>query len=223
MDYLLDAVPAGVRGTFASVSPIFCPSAPGNEPVKPQGEFWVCIPGELEFRRRDYVGLAEALRATPPHPAMRFLLVGSARTPDGGRFAEMIREAGLESRFVLFREYVAQDLFNGYVARSDVVLPLTHPGIELYTHYRRYQVSGTFLQALRYSRPLLLDRSWAGVPEFDEIALFYDLPALVATLNSLAADHRALGDVHERFARSPRFSFATHQKRFLDLLRPATV
>ncbi len=85
----------------------------------------------------------------------------------------------------MFPDYVRQGVFAGYLARCDVILPLTHPGIGLYADYRYHQVSGSFLEALAYSVPMLLDRSWTGVREFEEISLFYDREELIPTVNGL--------------------------------------
>jgi len=218
MDYLLSSLPSTTRCRFVSFSPIV-PAAPSPEgPVKPPGEFWVCIPGELEFRRRDYAGLAEAVRRTPPDPAIRFILLGSARTPDGDRFKEAIAKTGAAAQFRLFQGFVDQTVFAGVLSRADVLLPLIHPGISLYSCYRHHQVSGTFLQALSYGRPMMMDRSWAGAVDFDEIALFYDLDNMIPMLNRLSSDGSMLAGIRERFSRAGKFSFAVQQQRYLDLL-----
>jgi hypothetical protein len=223
MDYLLDGLPDSTGCRFAAVSPIFHASDnPPEETAKPPGEFWICIPGEVEFRRRDYQGLAEAVRKTVPDPRIRFILLGSAQTQDSAAFEGLLGRSDRRSQFVVFPDYVSQEVFAGYLARCDLILPLTHPGIGLYTDYRHHQVSGSFLEALAYSVPMLLDRSWTGVREFEEISLFYDREELIPTLNDLAQDGRPLTRLRERYARSRVFSFAEQQRRFLEMLEPTT-
>jgi hypothetical protein len=222
MDYLLGGLPASTGCRFAAVSPIFHAAPPAQTPAKPPGEFWVCIPGEVEFRRRDYQGLAEAIRKTPPDPRIRFILLGSAQTNDSAAFHELLEQTGRSSQFLVFPDYVSQEVFAGYLARCDLILPLTHPGIGLYADYRYHQVSGSFLEALAYSVPMLLDRSWTGVREFEEISLFYDREELIPTTNRLTQDGQTLAQVRERYARSHTFSFAEQQRRFLEMLKPTT-
>lgn len=224
MDYLLDGLPDSTGCRFSAVSPIFHGSniPPPGETAKPPGEVWICIPGEVEFRRRDYQGLAEAVRTTGPDPRIRFILLGSARTPDSAAFEELLARSGRRSQFLVFPDYVSQEVFAGYLARCDLILPLTHPGIGLYNDYRHHQVSGSFLEALAYSVPMLLDRSWTGVREFEEISLFYDREELIPTLNDLALDGRPLSRLRERYARSRVFSFTEQQRRFLEMLEPTT-
>jgi len=121
---------------------------------------------------------------------------------------------------MLFPGYVSQNAFAGYLAQCDLILPLTHPGIGLYDDYRHHQVSGSFLEALAYSVPMLLDGSWTGVREFEEISLFYNLEELIPTVNGLAQDSRPLARVRDRYARSQAFSFTEQQRRFLEMLAP---
>jgi hypothetical protein len=220
MEYLLGGLPVSTGCHFAAVSLIFHAANPPEATAKPPGEFWICIPGELEFRRRDYQGLAEAIRKNPPDPRIRFILLGSAQTRDSAAFQELLGRTGRNSRFLVFPDYVSQEVFAGYLARCDLILPLTHPGIELYNHYRYHQVSGSFLEALAYSVPMLLDRSWTGIPEFEEISLFYDREDLIPTVNRLAQDSQPLAEVRRRYALSQTFSFAEQQRRFLEMLSP---
>jgi hypothetical protein len=220
MDYLLGDLPASTGCRFAAVSPIFHAASAPEATAKPPGEFWICIPGEVEFRRRDYQGLAEAVRKTPPDPRIRFILLGSAQTKDSAAFLELLGRTGRSSQFLVFPDYVRQEVFAGYLARCDVILPLTHPGIGLYADYRHHQVSGSFLEALAYSVPMLLDGSWTGVREFEEISLFYDLEELIPTINRLAQDSNPLAQVRDRYARSQTFSFTEQQRRFLEMLTP---
>jgi hypothetical protein len=222
MDYLLGGLPASTGCRFAAVSPIFHAAKPPDTPPKPPGEFWICIPGEVEFRRRDYRGLAEAISKTPPDPRIRFILLGSAQTKDSAAFQELLERTGRSSQFLVFPDYVRQGVFAGYLARCDLILPLTHPGIGLYGDYRYHQVSGSFLEALAYSVPMLLDRSWTGVREFEEISLFYDREELIPTVNGLAHNSHPLAQVRERYARSQTFSFTEQQRRFLEMLTPTT-
>ena len=220
MDYLLDSLPEPGRLTFAGMSPVFHAGPPAGRTATPAAGLLVCIPGELEFRRRDYRGLAAALRASPPGPGLRFVLLGSARTSDGRAILEMFDQTGHGDHIRSFPDYVDQETFTAVLAESDLILPLTHPGIGLYDDYRYTQVSGSFLEALAYRCPMALDRSWSTVRGFQEISLFYEPAELLPVLNRLLDDRRPLQEIRERFSRSELYSFQYQQDRFLSLLQP---
>ena len=219
-DYLLAHVPRRARKRVTSVYPIFFPIDDASDVQKPAGEFWACIPGTVEFPRRDYVGLLEAMRTHPVDPSVRFIVLGSTRgfNSDGPELEARVKRAGLENRFVFFREFVPRQRFFGYLRRCDIILPLTNPGVSNYEYYRSSGISGAFNLAFGVRKPMLLDTSWTHLDDFRQTSVFHEPGKIVQALNAVAGDSALLA-AREAEARSyQKFTFPHQQERFLEFL-----
>jgi len=216
-DYLLDHLPHSTRLRFASYYPIFFPPFERVSLEKKHTEFWVGIPGEVEFRRRDYKGLLASLVRQPAASTMKFLLLGTSRvgSGDGEQFKILVKEAGLESQFVFFEDFLDNNLFYSYIDKCDVVLPLIHPTNSLYSIYQRHQTSGTYIIAFGFAKPMLMHDSFKGVEDFTVSSFFYDDESLVATLNRLASDRSCLEEKRKEIQSQGRFQFEEQCRRFL--------
>ena len=211
-DYLLPHCPLGVRvQSFYPIRfPAFDLEAP--TPTKAPDEFWVCVPGNLEYKRRDYLGLLEELD-DKLDPRVRFVLLGSANHPhgDGADFAERTASS---DRFVTFADFVDDVLFHHYLGSSDLVLPLN--GAD--KRYNSISISGTFNLSFAYRIPMLVEPHWLQVDDFQVSAFGYRPGALVERLNELAADPALLANKSAEMERYSKFTFEAQRDAYLGLI-----
>ncbi|MDK2841595.1 MAG: hypothetical protein PWQ17_1100 [Anaerophaga sp.] len=142
---------------------------------KPKGIFWLTIPGSIEYKRRDYDFLL-VLAQDPSFPEnCNFVLLGNALKGEGPGFIQKIKDLGIEKKFVWFEKFVPNSLFNAYMSQTDYLLPLIHPSTPAAYDYLRYKVSGTFLQAKAFSKPMICHDMF-NIEDFDFPAVYYQTP-----------------------------------------------
>jgi hypothetical protein len=218
MDFLLEGLPHVDGLRFSSFIPLFDPVCASPPLIKPDNEFWVCVPGEFEYRRRDYLGLAEELRTKELDKSIRLIFLGSAGNRDGENFRTLLAGSKHAAQCTLFADHVPGPLFDNYLRLADLFLPLLHPSTPIYQNYRQFQTSGTFFLAYSAGTPMLCDDSWQEIPLFQQTALFYPLGRLVERLNALARDNSPLLAQRTAIRSHPGLTFAAQQDRFLRLL-----
>jgi hypothetical protein len=218
---LNDYVRARLGPRVEAFYPVLFPAPPPRLDVaKPPGEFWVCVPGQVELKRRDYRALLDdpALSALPPR--IRFVLLGPAFHPhgDGPALAAEIARRGLRERFVLFRDFVPYDAFHRWVSLSDLVLPLVHPDVS-HADYARWQISGSFNLAFGFGIPMACHRSFEAAEDFRASSFFYpSREGIAALVARLADDPGALAAKAREIRGVEKLSFAVQSRRYLDHL-----
>jgi hypothetical protein len=220
-DYLLKSVPRSLRPRFRSIYLIFREPVEEEEIRKDRDEMWVAIPGEVDFRRRDYKGLVDEIRNRGPiDPSVRFILLGkcSREQEDGRALRQLITGSGLENHFVVFDDVVEQRMFFGYLMRCDALLPLIHPVTHFFPFYKDHQVSGTYNLAFGFAKPLLMHEALRGPEDFELSAFFYGDGGLVALVNRLAAGRDQCKSRGESIRLSAKFSFDHQCERYLRFL-----
>jgi hypothetical protein len=164
---------------------------------KPSEERWFAIPGRIEFKRRSYLDLVEALSSTPPPKGWRFLLLGPAEAPysDWPFLRRKLEETGLLPYFVSFPEGLDFATYHGYLRACEAVLPLIHPTTPYWKNYRSYQIAGAFSLAFTHKKPLLLHKTFADEPDLRDASWFYESPRDL--LHILQQDKEALPSLYQ--------------------------
>lgn len=216
-DYLLDNLELMPhRGlSFESYYPMFFPQFPGGPVVeKKAGESWVCIPGQVEYKRRDYETLVRSFAALPEKPALKFLLLGKSDHAHGNgpELRQLIAALGLADYFHFWPGFVDNATFHAWLQASDIVMPLIHPGNDGFEKYLVYQISGAYNLAFAYRKPLLMLEAFQRYGDFRENSLFYDLNSLGAILQQLPAQVKAL---EPGLYRDPKWSLEAQAERYL--------
>jgi hypothetical protein len=219
-DYLLAGLNTQGRVRVASFYPIFFPISNSVEIHKPDDEVWIGIPGELNYLRRDYESLVEAVSRRRSPPNVRYILLGSskARLMDGARVRDAVHKSGLQCQFVFFDAYIDAPTFYSYLMKCDILLPLIHPGVQLYETYRRFSVSGTYNLAIGLAKPMLMHSSFRGFEDIETTSFFYELDSMAETINSLVRDRSLIETKSKEILRCEKFSFDVQCKRYLDFL-----
>lgn len=221
-DYMLEKA---VRGNYQKLHfsvfyPMFHPAFPSMPLVERQpDELWIAMPGAVEFKRRDYLSLVEALRGMKQIPKLRFLLLGNATHPagNGPELRQALRESGLEDLFLFFDHFVPDAMLHSYLRQSDVVMPLIHPINSDMAKYLENQISGAFPLAFAYRKPLLMHEYYQRYQDFRDTAIFYsldNLPAILSALPKAVAEYQT----QEHYSRE-KWSFqfqSQHYCAFID-------
>lgn len=198
---------------FAVYYPVLFPQfAPKNTP-KSKGEVWICVPGQVENKRRDYSGLFQSIEKQGLSHRVKILLLGRCahQSGDGTFVKNEIKRLSLESHIQLYDEFIDTELYHQVVAQCDYILPLIHPqtaSMELYEH----QITGAFNLAVGYQLPLLLEKDFARDHFTDFETVIYKKTNLASCLNTLEAISTK-GKYQQQ-----QWSFKVLQKNYLDFL-----
>ena len=195
-DYLLDLVRDIPTGDlqFETYYPIYFPRFKDAPVVKKEpGELWICVPGQLEYKRREYKVLADTLATLVNKLPIKFLLLGESDHPmgDGPDFRKYISDLGVSDYFIISNKYMENASFHEYIKHSDIIMPLIHPGIHHFELYMHNMVSGAFNLAFASRKPLFLHHAFDKYEDFIENAIFYDnsnLGSQIQNIEKLIAD-----------------------------------
>jgi hypothetical protein len=199
-----------------------------NDAGSANDRFVVCVPGNVERKRRDYEALLDVVTRPDLDPRIHFVLPGRSAHAhgDGPWLRDALRAAGVEDRVRMWDDFIDHDTFHAVVAGSDVVLPLVHPHLPGHGRYLTQRISGSFNLAFGHRRPLLMDQQFEGLADFDDVALFYAPDRLAETLAALVDDPSPLrrvtyGDERWTEASQARRYLAPMGVRRRDLARDA--
>ncbi len=219
-DYLKDnlkQVPH--RGlSFESFYPIFfLQFHTASEITKPADEFWIGIPGQVEYKRRDYETLVKAFAAVENKPNYRFLLLGKSEHKEGNGVAlqQLIKDNGVTEYFVFWKGFMENSVFHAYLQQCDIIMPLIHPGNDGFEKYLVYQITGSYNLAFAYKKPLLMLEDFSRYADFKENGIFYSLDNLSATMTDLP---KAVETITPRLYKDPKWQFQAQCKRYLDFI-----
>lgn len=219
-DYILPQLPRRQGIRVSSMYPIFFPPFKHIALNKPADEFWVCIPGGIEFARKDYNALVEDLLAHSPDPRIRFVLLGKSNLnrQENREFVQRLKARALDQHFIWFEDYVDGDIFFSYLQDSDLILPLIHPQKPRYAEYITYKISGAFNLAFGFQIPMLCERTFSGLEDFDTSSFFYAEGDLIPTLNSLLDRTQEIQMKREAIRNCPKFQFSRQRDNYLRLI-----
>lgn len=195
----------------------FLPDFPIDEAFrKPLDETWIVVPGQLEYKRRDYLALLDSLNPTSLNPKLRFILLGKSKHShgNGNEFEAELKNRQLESFFQTWDNFVPNEAFYAYLAQADFVLPLIHKGQASGELYQK-QISGSWNMALAFKVPMLIETGSPGADEFEDGAFLYpkeDLPGLWSKLDELK---------QRSYYQAPKWQFRIQAKTYLDFLDKA--
>ena len=214
-DYLVPAAQQAVpTARVNSYYPIFFQTEQATETSKPAGEFWVCIPGHIEYKRRDYETLITAWSSISNKPNVKFIL-GNLATKDGGLLQSRLNELGIVTDFILFDGFVSDAVQHAYLQQCDAVMPLIHPEIPEQSIYLTGQISGNFNLAFGHRKLLLMHEAFAAFEDFKQTALFYMPTELADLLQELP---QKLSDIPGQLYTDAKWTLDWQTKHYLNFI-----
>jgi hypothetical protein len=170
---------------FSYFYPIEFPAIRGRLLPKHEGEVWLCVPGQVEEKRRDYEALISAIRTKGLAPHIRLVLLGRyGNSDEGKRIHARIEALGLGAQVMMWQDFVPNELFHSLMHQCDAVLPLLHPSTASFKLYDN-RITGAFNLAIGYGKTLILERSFENYPDFAGRSVFYRTDKLPELLNTL--------------------------------------
>lgn len=216
-DYLRETV---VKNTNLDVSvfyPIFFPEMQDfNKIRKKKGEIWIAVPGQLELKRRDYLGLIDIVEKTKPGN-IKFILLGNCSQGDGELIKKTIAEKKLQNAFILFKEYLAENDFHNWIKLADAIMPLIHPAGDR-NDYLSQNISGSFNFAFGYKIPMLMHEAFFNLQDFQTSSIFYNMDSLASTLYKLEKKPGQLISITKKINACKKFSFEYQYKNYIKFI-----
>ena len=187
---------------------------------KTANEFWIVVPGSVESKRRDYVGLLDAIRQEPLHPSIKLIILGRYKQEIFPEFQTLLDETGLEGKQIITfgNEFVSNEMFHSYVQQSDLILPLMYPSGSEKDIFDRYKFSGTFNISFGYKTPMLLDQSFNDFEDLKICSFFHETGGLVKTINAFPNRKQDLEIIHQNMLMNPRFDLQYQMKKYVDFI-----
>lgn len=185
-DYLLQDLKHSPKLNIQTTYFIYYPELKTLPVQKKEGEVWICVPGAVEFNRRDYVGLIQSIGKIGLDKKIKFILLGNSqhKNGDGTPLKQMLAEFGLQDNFMLWNSFVGLEEFYSYIRKSDYIMPLIHPDHESFNIYKN-QISGSYNLAFGFKKMLLMENSFRDYSDFKANAIFYSMDNIADTVNGL--------------------------------------
>lgn len=194
-----------------SFYPIFFPDYE-PVPVYKQNDVWIGIPGRVDYNRRDYDFLVNALAEITALNRIKFVILGKVDRDSaaGKRFYDSLEKLGQLGRFKLFHSFIENRDFHSYLAACDYIMPLLTPN----TDYLKYKISGSFNLAFAHKKPMLCHTFFQGIPDLRANSFFFDkttFPQLISEIDT--------GNLKSPTSYSdPKWSYRFQQRKYIDFI-----
>jgi len=213
-DFLLDSVPLKDNSIkIKSFYPIFFPEYGNSLPAKPKDKVWISIPGKLDFGRRDYYLVAEALEKMPIKNDLKILILGSTypSDPKNKEFLEYLEAHNLLNYFITFEHFLENDAFHGYLKNSDYILiPLRSVG----DNYAKYKIMGSYNLAFGYGINLISPQDIQHIQDMVSHSLFYKDAIELSEIFTKISN----GEISKKDYVSEKWSFEEQKNRYVNFL-----
>jgi hypothetical protein len=213
-DFLEDSIELMDKSIrLKSFYPIFFPTFKETTIKKPKGEIWISIPGKLDFGRRDYYLVVEALRKLQSKNNLKILVLGSSNAddPKSKEFIDFVKKNQLQYNFLTFDSFLYNDIFYGYLKKSDYILiPLNAIG----DNYAKYKIMGCYNQAFGYQKTLISPIGLSHIPDIIKHSILYDgAKGLSSVLEKIS---QGKGEKKEYL--ESKWSFEAQKKNYISFL-----
>ena len=216
-DFLLKNIQPFYKFQVQSFYPIYFPKAKNNSVQKPNGAFWICIPGGASHERRDYLLLIEALSKMSLPIQIKFIFLGKYY------LNEVVDKSTTESEWwknhiITFDEEVPYDIFHQYIQLSDLILPLIK--MENDTMYGLARISGSFNLGLGYKKPFLLPENYQANTDLLPYSLYYkNINHLLDLIAENYADKKTINLFQQKYNSGPFKDFNVMSEQFCSFIQ----
>jgi len=205
---------------IASFYPVFFPAFHSSIKKK-SNEIWVCVPGAVDFARRDYQSLSNAIASMTLPDNFRFVMAGrnNRSKEEFQSFYANIATRGLDKNFIFFDQFVSDEDFHGLIIESDFILPLIHPSKARYRSYATTKITGSFNLAFGYKKPLVMENFWKGYDDFQGVSAFYKVEELSKVIAEIASGKIEANALAAGYLTKEKFSFDFQAGAYIGLLK----
>ncbi len=207
-------VKAGTGVRIESFYPIYFPGVRTSGTMRHE-TFRICVPGAVDFARRDYHSLLDEMLSAEVPAGLKFVLLGRTNNKDGQQLKTRIRELGLEKHFILFDGFIPHRQFYAQLEKAWLVLPLITPRCKDYADYMAYKITGSFNLAYGFRLPMLQHDSFALTRIYRETSVFYRDGELLGKIKHCLEDPAILHGIKERISSLPEFRFDPQAEKYV--------
>lgn len=194
-----------------SFYPIYFPSHDYTV-YKPEGEFWVTIPGFIIRSRRDIIHLIDKIKSEQLHENIKIIFLGSIENEVRQMLNELLDKGN--KNIIIFDSFIPQDVFDAYMRQTDVMLPLI-----MEDFYNLYRISGTYNLAYAYQKPMLLEKNiQCSNEDFTGISLPYERDNIIEVLNSVSSKADELAYVASKYKIHPFLTVDKQSGKFISII-----
>jgi hypothetical protein len=210
-DFLLDVIPTKDQTiSFESYYPIFFPTHEIQKLKACKEDLWICIPGELDYKRRDYDLLIDVAQNINDG-RVKFIILGKANKTKEEviQFFTRIEELKLKENFILFDSFIENEKFHSFIANSDYIMS----PVDIKTDsYLKYKITGAYNLAFSYRKPLLSHIKFKVISDLEENSIFYnDKADLEKIINDLLEDRLLKKSIYK----NPKWDYTFQKDNYL--------
>ncbi|MBW4496553.1 MAG: hypothetical protein KME26_26440 [Oscillatoria princeps RMCB-10] len=148
----------------------------GNQISVPEDKNVFCVQGTINFKRRNYSSLIEAvlkLRETG-NTQFKIRIIGGLNSPDRKNFYKDIALNNIGNFFEVFEEDIPYQKYLYYLSTSDFILPLLDTSSSIYQPYFVTKDSSSLSTAIALNVPVVAHQKLAAVHEVTEASIVYE-------------------------------------------------
>lgn len=218
-DYILNHIPNNYpRNQLSSLYTIYSPYNFLKQNI--DDTFRICIPGNFEYRRRDYLFLLNLSSNKLLDKRVKFVILGNAKHKNSSSadFISQASELGVMNRFVFFDEFTPPQKFAEITSSSDLLMPLIHPMVPDFKSYLKTKISGTFNLSFTYKIPMLILDDFAVNEDFGYSSFFYNFDNIIDLINLLAKNPDLIKDKIQSIENLSKFSLENQVNKIRQFL-----
>nr|WP_299069749.1 hypothetical protein [uncultured Allomuricauda sp.] len=197
-----------------SFYPIFFPKYNTVSLLKPRDEIWISIPGKLDFNRRDYDLIVEALVMMNSRENLKFVILGNTNSENlrNSVFLKQLKVNNIHENFILFDYFIENSLFHEYIAKSDyILLPLKSVG----DNYSKYKIMGNYNLAFAHKKSLICPKGLEHIDDIHEHSTFYEDGIELSKILKNILDDR---EIYKTKYDSIKWEFKEQQNKYIGFI-----
>ena len=165
-----------------SFYPIFFPRYE-KVPMNKGNYVWIGIPGRIDYERRDYDFLINALSKIHTINRVQFLILGKIdqNSSLGIRLHKSIEKSRHRKSFKIFHSFIDNHVFHAYLGACNFIMPL----LKLDEDYLTSKISGTFNLAFAHKKPMLCNSFFRDIPDLEANSIFYNEASFAQIINDI--------------------------------------
>lgn len=218
-DYVLKQLKPLSKYRVSSLDAIYFPPVKELKVKKPNGAYWIIIPGSVIEDRRDYLPLIEELSQSSLPGNIKLIFLGYFPSSEASTNinSALTKWQGSKEMVITFSNYLDYDLFHSYIAQADVIVPLMKMHDDQF--YGDKRTSGALHLGLGYKKPFLLPATFKNDTVASFSIYYSSMKELVRNIISLANDNSALSSIKERYAMDQSTDLEKQSLKLMEFIR----